>query len=332
MDVFMENHINALPEQVPAQASRPAIPWRKVKDRLAEKSFFVMSLVPILLVILIILALLLRTRPILEAEPFIDLIFGRTWKPLKGEFGFYPFIVGTFWVTVVAMILAVPPSLLTAIYLAEYARSSTRSIMKPLLDLLAAIPSVVYGVWGLLAIVPWVQDHLNPSLSRWLGFLPLFVSDNPTGYSILAGGIVLAVMVIPFIVAVTFEVMRTVPDGYREASLAMGATRWQTIKSAVLPQVLPGILAGVVLGSSRALGETMAVLMVVGNVAKVPSSIFDPAYPLPALIANNYGEMLSIPLYDAALLGAALMLLLIVMTFNILSTLVLHRLTRRSLV
>jgi len=329
----MENHLSALPEQVPAPAIRPAaIPWRQVKDRLAEKSFFVLSLVPILLVLMIILALLLRTRPILEAEPFIDLIFGRTWKPLKGEFGFYPFIVGTFWVTVVAMILAVPPSLLTAIYLAEYARSSIRSIMKPLLDLLAAIPSVVYGVWGLLAIVPWVQDYLNPFLSRWLGFLPLFVSDNPTGYSILAGGIVLAVMVIPFIVAVTFEVMRTVPDGYREASLAMGATRWQTIRSAVLPQVLPGILAGVVLGSSRALGETMAVLMVVGNVAKVPSSIFDPAYPLPALIANNYGEMLSIPLYDAALLGAALMLLLIVMTFNILSTLVLHRLTRRSLV
>jgi phosphate transport system permease protein len=217
-------------------------------------------------------------------------------------------------------------------YLAEYARSSTRSIMKPLLDLLAAIPSVVYGVWGLLAIVPWVQDHLKPFLSRWLGFIPLFSSENPTGYSILAGGIVLAVMVIPFIVAVTFEVMRTVPDGYREAALAVGATRWQTIKSAVIPQVLPGIIAGVVLGSSRALGETMAVLMVVGNVPTLPTSIFDTAYPLPALIANNYGEMLSIPLYDAALLGAALMLLIIVLFFNVLSTLVLNRLTRRSMV
>lgn len=306
--------------------------WRQVKDRLAEKSFFLLSLVPILLVIVMILALLLRTRPILEAKSFIDLILGQTWKPLKGQFGFYPFILGTFWVTAVAMILAVPPSLLTAIYLAEYARSSTRNFMKPLLDLLAAIPSVVYGVWGLLAIVPWVQGSLKPSLGRWLGFLPIFVSDNPTGYGILAGGIVLAVMVIPFIVAVTFEVMRTVPDGYREASLAMGATRWQTIKSAVLPQVLPGIFAGVVLGASRALGETMAVLMVVGNVPTIPKSIFDPAYPLPALIANNYGEMLSIPLYDAALLGAALMLLIIVMAFNFLSTLVLNSLKRRMMV
>jgi phosphate transport system permease protein len=183
-----------------------------------------------------------------------------------------------------------------------------------------------------LAIVPWVQNHLKPSLTSWLGFIPLFSSDNPTGYSILAGGIVLAVMVIPFIVAVTFEVMRTVPDGYREAALAMGATRWQTIKSAVIPQVLPGILAGIVLGASRALGETMAVLMVVGNVPTMPTSIFDTAYPLPALIANNYGEMLSIPLYDAALLGAALMLLIIVLIFNVLSTLVLNRLTRRSMV
>jgi len=311
---------------------RTPLPWRQIKDRLAEKSFFFLSLVPILLVLAIILALWLRTRPILEARSIIDLIFGQTWKPLKGQFGFYPFILGTFWVTTVAMLLAVPPSLLTAMYLAEYARSSTRSIMKPLLDLLAAIPSVVYGVWGLLAIVPWVEGHLKPFLTRWLGFIPLFSSENPTGYSILAGGIVLAVMVIPFIVAVTFEVMRTVPDGYREAALAVGATRWQTIKSAVIPQVLPGMIAGVVLGSSRALGETMAVLMVVGNVPTVPSSIFDPAYPLPALIANNYGEMLSIPLYDAALLGAAFMLLIIVLIFNVLSTLVLNRLTRRSMV
>jgi phosphate transport system permease protein len=121
-----------------------------------------------------------------------------------------------------------------------------------------------------------------------------------------------------------------VPDGYREASLAVGATKWQTIKYAVLPKTLPGILAGVVLGASRALGETMAVLMVVGNVPKVPSSIFDPAYPLPALIANNYGEMLSIPLYDAALMTAALILLLIVLVFNVLSTLLLRRIIQRA--
>jgi phosphate transport system permease protein len=136
---------------------------------------------------------------------------------------------------------------------------------------------------------------------------------------------VLAVMVSPFIIAVILEVLRAVPDGYRQASLAIGATRWETVCFAVLPQTVPGIIAAVVLGASRALGETMAVLMVVGNVAKVPHSIFDPAYPLPALIANNYGEMLSIPLYDSALMLAALLLLVIVLGFNVFSTLLLRR-------
>jgi phosphate transport system permease protein len=323
----MENELVAISKR--STSAGGLLAWRRTKDRLTEKLFLLLSILPLLLVIAIILALLARTQPILELKSFTELLLGRTWKPLQGEFGFYPFILGTFWVTTVAMLLAVPPSLLTAIYLAEYARPATRTALKPLIDLLAAIPSVVYGVWGLLAIVPAVEKYIAPALSRGLGFIPLFKSENPTGFSILAGGIVLAVMVVPFIIAVTFEILRTVPDGVREASLAVGATRWQTIKFAVIPHVIPGIVAGVVLGSTRALGETMAVLMVVGNVPQVPKSIFDTAYPLPALIANNYGEMLSIPLYDAALLGAAFMLLLIVLGFNILSTLVLNRLVRR---
>jgi phosphate transport system permease protein len=233
--------------------------------------------------------------------------------------------MGTLWVTGAAMAIAVPPSLLTAIYLAEYASPRIRALAKPLIDLLAGIPSVVYGVWGVLTVVPLV-GKVSPVLSRWLGFIPLFRTDNPTGYGILAGGVVLAVMVFPIIIAVAEEVIRAVPHGLREASLALGATRWHTIKRIVMRQAAPGVLAAIVLGFSRAFGETIAVLMVVGNVAQVPRSIFDAAYPLPALIANNYGEMMSIPLYDAALLGAALILLLIVLVFNIISRLVLLRL------
>jgi phosphate transport system permease protein len=303
---------------------------RRASDRLASRLFLILSTVPLLLIIVILAALILRSWPIIETRSLWDLLTGQVWKPVQGLFGFYPFIIGTVWVTVVAMVLAVPPCLLVSIYLVEYAHTPLKTVMKPLLDLLASIPSVVYGVWGLVAIVPWVQSTLAPFLSRWLGFMPLFHSNNPTGYSVISGSIVLAVMVAPFIIAVTYEVMHTVPEGLRHASLAMGATRWQTVRYAVLPQTMPGILAGIVLGASRALGETMAVLMVVGNVAKSPSSIFDPAYPLPALIANNYGEMLSIPLYDAALLGAALVLLLMVLIFNIASTLVLRRILRRS--
>jgi phosphate transport system permease protein len=310
---------------------RSRLHWlsRQARDRLAGWSTGVVALAASLLVVWIGLALLVRAWPILTAKPLGELLFSSTWKPLQGAFGYWPFIMGTLWVTLVAMAIAVPICLLSAIYLVEYAKRPTRALMKPLLDLLAGIPSVVYGVWGVVAIVPWVQSFLSPFLSRWLGFIPLFTSTNPTGFSVLAGSIVLAVMVVPVIVAVSYEVMQAVPDGLREASLAIGATKWQTVKHAVLPQALPGIIAAVVLGFSRAFGETMAVLMVVGNVPRVPSSIFDPAYPLTALIANNYGEMLSIPLYDAALLAAALVLLLVVLAFNILSALILRRVTRR---
>jgi phosphate transport system permease protein len=161
--------------------------------------------------------------------------------------------------------------------------------------------------------------------------IPIFSVTQPTGFGILAGGIVLAVMIAPLIISVvTFEVFATVPNDLRYASLGLGTTQWQTIRTVVLPQVTPGIIAAIVLGASRALGETIAVLMVVGNVPKSPTSVFDTAYPLPALIANNYGEMMSIPLYDAALLGAALVLLVVILIFNILSTLVLQRFLRRK--
>ncbi len=266
-------------------------------------------------------ALWLRTQPILETQSLWSLLLGQDWHPIKKQFGFLPFITGTIWVTIVAMLLSVPVCLFSAIYLSEYAGTSTRMIMKPLLDLLAAIPSVVYGVWGDVGNSSWVQNTFAPFIAKWLGYIPFFAVNNPTGFGIMSGSIVLAVMIAPFIIAITYEVLQAVPTGLRQASLAVGATQWETIKFVVMRQSLPGVIAGVVLGASRALGETMAVLMVVGNVAQIPGSIFDAAYPLPALIANNYGEMLTIPLYDAALMGAALILLLVVLIFNILSTL-----------
>jgi phosphate transport system permease protein len=274
-------------------------------------------------------ALLVKTLPILREHSLASLLSGTVWKPLKGLFGYLPFISSTFWVTLLALIIAIPPCILTAIYLAEYASRTVRSVMKPILDLLAAIPSVIYGVWGMLVIVPWVQNKVIPFSRSVEGGIPLLVSDNPTGFSILSGAVVLAVMVAPFIIAVTNEVMTAVPVGIKHASLAVGATRFQTIKKVVIPATLPGLVASVVLGFSRALGETMAVLMVVGNVVQMPNSILDAAYPLPALIANNYGEMMSIPMYDAALMGAALILLLIILILNVTSTLVLRRLMGR---
>lgn len=303
--------------------SRPGTVKRQTKDQLAKKGMIMLTSAVICLVPLIAIALLLRSLPILSAYDLGTLIFSTEWKPLQGLFGFSPFLAGTVWVTAISMIIAVPPSLLTAVFLSEYAPNWLRSAAVPLIDLLAGIPSVVFGIWGVLTIVPFIDHRLAPAVDRWLGFSPLFRAENPTGYGVLAGGIVLAVMVFPLIISVAEEVIRNVPWGLREASLSLGATRWETVRYVLLRKAFPGIIAAVMLGFSRAFGETMAVLMVVGNVPKIPGSIFDPAYPLTALIANNYGEMMSIPLYDAALMAAALILLVVVFLFNFGSRLIL---------
>lgn len=316
--------------QTEGRTSRPSAALRARQDRNAKRTFFGITLLPVILIFIVTIALFVRAWPIMSAYPLSDLLFGKVWKPNSGLFGFWPFILGTVWVTAVGVILSVPACILVAMYLAEYAHNTTRSIAKPILDLLAAIPPVVYGVWGLLAVVPFVDDVLAPLADRWLASVSIFSVTQPTGFGILSGGIVIAVMIAPLIISVLYEIISTVPNDLRHASLAVGATQWQTIRRIVLPQVTPGIIAAVVLGASRALGETIAVLMVIGNIPQVPTSVFDSAYPLPALIANNYGEMMSIPLYDAALLGAALVLLVVILIFNILSTLVLQRMLRRK--
>lgn len=309
--------------------SRPSAAPRTRRDSTARRTFFIITLLPVALIIVITVALFVRAWPIISTHSLYDSIFGQVWQPSVGKFGFWPFIISTIWVTVVGIILSVPLCLLVATYLAEYAKASTRTFAKPVLDVLAAIPPVVYGVWGLLAIVPFVDKTLLPFADRWLDSISIFAVNQPTGFGILAAGIVLAVMIAPLIISIVYEVFATVPNDLRQASLGVGATQWQTIRNVVYPQVRSGILAAVVLGASRALGETIAVLIVVGNVAKVPTSIFDSAYPLPALIANNYGDMMSIPLYDAALLGAALILLVVILIFNITSQLILHRVILR---
>jgi len=285
-----------------------------------------------LLVVAMAAALLGRAWPMLRQKPLLELLLGTSWHPLKGAFGFWPFIVGTLWVTVLALTIAVPLCTLCAIYLAEYAGPQVQAAAKPLIDLLAGIPSVVYGVWGVLVVVPAIREHISPWANRHLAHIPLFsATANPTGYGVLAGGIVLAVMVSPVIISVMKEVLCSVPDGLREATLALGVTRWIMVRKVVLRRALPGVIAAVVLGFSRAFGETMAVLMVVGNVPQVPHSLFDAAYPLTALIANNFGEMMSVPLYDAALMGSALFLLMIVLGFSLLAQITLRRMVRRAM-
>jgi phosphate transport system permease protein len=302
---------------------------RRITEYLASHLLLAASLFSGLLVVVIATALYLRARPLLATHSLWNLVTGDSWAPSNGGFGLKPFLAGTFWVTGLAAVLAVPVCLLAAVYLAEYAGPRVRAVVKPVIDLLAGIPSVVYGVWGVLVVVPFIAEKLGPyAEAHWSR--PVLSSVSSTGYSVLAGAVVLAIMISPVIVAIADEVLRAVPAEMREASYALGATRSETIGRVVVRKALPGLAAAVVLGVSRALGETMAVLMVVGNLPLTPHSIFDPAYPLPALIANNYGEMMSIPLYDAALLGSALFLLLVVLAFNVLARAVLAYATQRA--
>jgi phosphate transport system permease protein len=292
--------------------------WRRIKDSLATKSMRLALALVNSLLLLLALGLFLKARPILDAESILGLMLSSSWHPLSGEFGFYPFIIGTLAVTAISMILAVPVCLLSAIYLSEYAHRRVRELVRPVIDLLAGIPSVIYGFWGVIVIVPLVR-----AVGHALG-------SRTTGYTLLSGGIILAIMVFPIIISVSTDVLQSVPAEATEASLALGATRWETVKHVVLRSALRGIMAAIVLGFARAFGETMAVLMVVGNVPQVPTSLFDAAYPLPALIANNYGEMMSIPMYDSALMLAALILLLVVAGFTLAAHLVLQQVERRS--
>ena len=269
------------------------------------------------MVVVIAIGLYLKSAPVLKDKSLWTLLFSSEWRPMKGQFGFLPFIMGTIWVTLLAILIALPISLLTAIYLTEYSKSIVRKFVFPALDILAALPSVIYGVWGILVIVPWISQHVAPH----------FVEFS-TGYTVLAAGIVLGVMVIPLLVSLFIEVFSSVPMELREASLALGATRWQTTKRVVLRKTLSGILASTVLAVSRAMGETIAVLMVCGCVIGIPKGILDSCYPIPALIANNYGEMLSMPLYESALMFAALILFVVVLIFNLLSRIILYRLEK----
>ncbi len=275
-------------------------------------------LLVILLPIGLCIGLWLKSSVILKEFSFFELFLSSEWAPYSGKFGFLSFIISSAWVTILSVLIAVPICLLSAIYLTQYANKKLLDVMHPVIDILAGIPSVVYGVWGILLIVPFISKVVAPAFGI-----------QTAGYTLLTAAIVLSVMIIPFVLNILIEIFKAIPQELTEASLSLGATYWQTIKLVLLKKAFPGIISAVGLGVSRSFGETMAVLMVAGNVAKIPQGPFSPGYPLPALIANNYGEMMSIPMYDSALLLAALILFVIVLVFNLLSRLAIIRYQKR---
>jgi phosphate transport system permease protein len=249
------------------------------------------------------------------------------FDPVHNTFGVGPAIFGTFITSAFAMIFAVPIGVGMAIFLLDYCPRQLRGPLAFLVDSLAAIPSVVIGLWGLLVLAPWLQASGEPWLQAHLGFLPFF-QGTPQGVGLLAAGMILTVMVLPIITAIAREVMAVVPVAQREALLALGATRWEVIRYAVLPFARIGIAGGAILGLGRALGETIAVTMVIGNQASPPSlHLFNPGYTLSSVIANQFGEATQ-GLFFSAVIEAGLLLLLFTLLTNILARILIARLGR----
>jgi len=257
----------------------------------------------------------------------LSFLFTSTWDPVKEVFGALPFIYGTVVTSLLALLIAVPVSLGIAIYLAELAPQFIRQPLSFLIELLAAIPSVIYGLWGIFILAPFLRVTIQPFLTKYFGFLPLFQGQF-YGVGMLTAGIILSIMIIPTISSVCREVFLVVPSTQREAAVALGATPWEVIRLAVLGYSRTGIFGAVILGLGRALGETMAVTMVIGNRPEISASLFAPAYTMASVIANEFAEATS-NLYVSALVEVGLVLFFVTLIINIIARLLIWRVSSK---
>ncbi len=296
---------------------------------LADRSFSTLMLLcasSIFAIVLFILTILiLRSKLSLAAFGFK--FFTHTgWDPVSGDFGAFPFIFGTVATSLLALLMAVPLAIGVAIFLTELCPRPLRAPISFLTELLAAIPSVVYGLWAVFVLVPLIRDQIGPFLLRFFGWTHLFEGAN-FGVGLLTASIILAIMILPIISSLTRDIMRAVPDSQREAVLALGATRWEMIRTGVLRNARIGIVGAVMLGLGRALGETMAVTMVIGNHPEIPHSLFAPGYTLASVIANEFSEATG-DLYLSALIEIGLALFLVTVVVNAIARLMVWAVTR----
>jgi phosphate transport system permease protein len=274
--------------------------------------------------------LLMVVEMVQQSLPAIDkfgwsFIRGKEWDAVQGTFGALPYLWGSVVSSLLALLLATPLSVGAAIFITEIAPGRLGSSIAALVELLAAIPSVIYGLWGVLVMAPWLQRTVEPFLIDHFGFIPLF-SGSTYGVSMLAAVFILMIMIVPIITSVTKEIILTVPRSQKEAAVALGATRWEMIRIAVLPYGKSGILGAVILGLGRAIGETMAVTMVIGNTPQISLSLLAPAYTMPSVIANEFAEASS-KLHGAALMEVGLILLVVTLVINVLARLLLWSVT-----
>jgi phosphate transport system permease protein len=272
----------------------------------------------VLLVAAVFAVLLWKALPSMRAFGWRFLVTS-TWDPVAEHFGALPLVYGTLVSSLLSLLLAVPLGIGAAVYLAELAPFWIRPPIAFLVELLAAVPSVIYGLWGVFVLAPFLRGYIQPALGKTLGFLPLF-QGPPYGVGMLAAGIILAIMIVPFIIAVSREVLLAVPNAQREAALALGATRWETTRIAVLRYGRSGLVGAVLLGLGRALGETMAVTMVIGNRPEISASLFAPGYTMASMLANEFTEATS-DLYLSALIEVGLLLFVVTVLVNALARL-----------
>jgi phosphate transport system permease protein len=266
-------------------------------------------------------------RSLLSMSKFgMGFFFRQAWDPVTGQFGALPFIYGTLVSSFVGLLIAVPLAIGLAVFLTEMSPKFLRGPLAFFTELLAAIPSVVYGLWGVFVLVPLLRDHVNPLLVKFLGWTGFFGGPN-YGIGMLAAGVILAIMILPVISSLTREVMSSVPHSQREAVLALGATRWEMIRMGVLRNARIGIVGAVILGLGRALGETMAVTMVVGNTAEIHRSLLSNGASMASVIANEYGEASS-NLHFSALTEIGLALFVVTIIVNALARLLVWAVTR----
>ena len=270
------------------------------KEYLIEKLLLSVSFIFIFLIGLMIIFLITESIPALNDFNMIDFIFGQIWSPDDNKFGILPMIMGSVYVTLIALVIAVPLSISCAIFLEEIASEKLKNIFKPIIQTLAGIPSVIYGFFGLTVIVPFIGRSFGGS-----------------GFSIIAASIILAIMILPTIISVSQDAIKSVPDYYRQASLGLGSTKWQCIKNIILPISMPGIATAVILGLGRAIGETLAVLMLVGNVSQIPNSILSPARTLTSNIALEMGYATNV--HYNALFTTALVLFIVILILMLIS-------------
>jgi phosphate transport system permease protein len=293
-------------------------------DAVFRTALFLSALLVLLIILAMILAMAKSSMLSIRAFGF-HFLTTQTWDPVRQQFGALSFIYGTIVSSAVALIIAVPLSLGVAIFLVEQAPKRVAAPIAFIVELLAAIPSVVYGVWGIFVLAPFLRQYVDIPLQRWLGWSPLF-SGTPTGLGLLTAGIILAIMITPIISAVVRDVLSAVPNTQREAALALGATKWETTRI-VLANAASGITGAIILGMGRAIGETMAVTMVIGNRPKISASLLDPSYTIASVIANEFTEATG-DLYLSALIEIGLLLFLVTFLVNGAAQLLIWSMTR----